>query len=409
MPTIEKKDYANNIEKAMKALEDNGRIIYENKETIEAYARYLVANDYSLSRIYKNLLYLPRMAEHIEVPFEKATKMDIEYILLWINSLNSAANTKRDYKVLLKRFYRWLGGGEYPKCIKWVKTDTKKNREVLPEDLLREEDILKMIDAADNPRDRALIAIIWETGARIGEIIDLQIKSFEDYKYGKKIVLHGKTGMRKVTIISSTPYIQEWLAVHPHKKDRNSYVWVNIGNVRKGDKMSYPAINKMLRETAKKAGIYKPVNPHHFRHSRATYMATKFTEAQLCQWFGWVQGSKVPATYVHLSGKDLDADYARLYGIEDPEEPKISLMAPKTCPRCGAIVESDARFCYKCGMVLDIDTAVEMEKMEDEVMDTFVRLEDPEVKRAFELVGKMYEMMKKDPEVAKKFDEENSK
>jgi hypothetical protein len=32
------------------------------------------------------------------------------------------------------------------------------------------------------------------------------------------------------------------------------------------------------------------VNPHHFRHSRATQLANWLTEAQLCAWFGWVQG-----------------------------------------------------------------------------------------------------------------------
>lgn len=49
--------------------------------------------------------------------------------------------------------------------------------------------------------------------------------------------------------------------------------------------------------------FYKPLNPHHFRHSRATFLATKFKEAQLCGWFGWVQGSTVPGEYVPLSGR----------------------------------------------------------------------------------------------------------
>ena len=393
----------------MKALEENKNIIDENKEKIKAYIRYLSANNFSKSRIYKNLLYLPRMAEHLRTSFENATREDIEEILLWINNLDRSERTKSDYKVVLKRFYRWIGNGEYPDCVRWVRTETKKAKEVLPEDLLTEDDVLKMIEVCDNPRDRAFIAMLWESGARIGELIDIKIKNFEDYKYGKKIVVRGKTGARRITLISSVPYIQEWLAVHPKKNDPNSYVWVNIGNVRKGEKMEYPAINKMLRETAKKAGIHKPVNPHHFRHSRATYLATKFTEAQLCQWFGWVQGSRVPAVYVHLSGKDLDADYARLYGIEDPEKPTVSKMAPKKCPRCGASVESDARFCYRCGMALDLETAQKVEEAEEELLETFIMLDDPELRKAVELISKMYRIMKNDDEVLKKFSELSSR
>ena len=409
MPTIEDKDYASNMEKAMKALDENKNITDGNRERIKAYTRYLYANNFSKSRIYKNLLYLPRMAEHLRTSFEDATKEDIEYVLFWINSLDKAESTKSDYKVILKRFYRWIGDGEYPECVRWVRTENKKAKEVLPEDLLTEENILKMIDASENPRDRAFIAILWESGARIGELIDIRIKNFEDYKYGKKIVVRGKTGARRITLISSVPYLQEWLAVHPKKNDPNSYVWVNIGTIRKGGKMEYPAINKMLRETAKKAGIHKPVNPHHFRHSRATYLATKFTEAQLCQWFGWVQGSRVPAVYVHLSGKDLDADYARLYGIEDPEKPSISKMTPKKCPRCGASVESDARFCYRCGMALDLEASQKVEEAEEGMLETFVMLDDPELKKAMELISRMYEIMKNDDEVMKKFNELSAK
>jgi len=99
--------------------------------------------------------------------------------------------------------------------------------------------------------------------------------------------------------------------------------------------MKYRAIRKTLSEIFKRAGVDKPSNPHHFRHSRATFLASKFTESQLCEWFGWVQGSDRPATYVHMSGRDIDADYARLHGIEDEGNPKESKLSPRDCPRCG--------------------------------------------------------------------------
>lgn len=39
----------------------------------------------------------------------------------------------------------------------------------------------------------------------------------------------------------------------------------------------------------------------------------------MCEWFGWVQESDRPRDYVHMSGRNIDADYARLHGIEDEE------------------------------------------------------------------------------------------
>ncbi|KXA89575.1 hypothetical protein AKJ61_02585 [candidate division MSBL1 archaeon SCGC-AAA259B11] len=108
----------------------------------------------------------------------------------------------------------------------------------------------------------------------------------------------------------------------------------------------------MLDEVAERAGIDKPVNPHHFRHSRATYLASRFTQSQLCEWFGWVQGSDRPADYVHLSGRDIDADYARIHGIQDQQNPEESQLAPNECPRCDAKNAPRAKFCQNCGPAL---------------------------------------------------------
>ena len=91
-----------------------------------------------------------------------------------------------------------------------------------------------------------------------------------------------------------------------------------MSNHEKG--LDYPAINKRLKEIAERTGIKKPVNPHNFRHSRATYLAKKLTEAQMCQYFDWVQGSKMPATCVHLSGRDLDDAILKIHGKISKEE-----------------------------------------------------------------------------------------
>ena len=156
-------------------------------------------------------------------------------------------------------------------------------------------------------------------------------------------------------------YINAWLESHPARNKPDSPMWVNVGTRNQGKKMEYPSISKMLRETAKKAEITKPVNPHHFRHSRATYLANRFTEAQLCMWFGWVMGSDIPGRYVHLSGRDIDIEYARLHGIVDEEAPKESKLTPKPCPRCKEKLPPIAKYCYRCGMTLDLQLAMEVQ------------------------------------------------
>jgi len=212
--------------------------------------------------------------------------------------------------------------------------------------------------------------MVWESGCRVGELLTMLIKNvaFEDNI--TRILVQGKTGMRRIPLIDSTPYLAEWIENHPFKDKPNAPLWVGIGNIGRNKPLDYAAFRKMLKVTAEKAGIKKKVNPHNFRHSRATLLSKNITEAQMNQYFGWVQGSDIPATYVHLSGRDVDDAILKLRGLKSSDEEKIKeTLAPKKCSRCSFINKATGKFCIRCGAVLDVETALtlqdEMKKMDE--------------------------------------------
>ena len=53
---------------------------------------------------------------------------------------------------------------------------TRKPSDKNPSDLLTEEEIFKMIEVADNDRDKAIIAVLHESGCREGELVSSQLK-----------------------------------------------------------------------------------------------------------------------------------------------------------------------------------------------------------------------------------------
>ncbi len=72
--------------------------------------------------------------------------------------------TKQGYKVTIKRFFRWLNGGKEPEMTEWIKTPIKQSDQMLPEELLTEEECMSMIDCANHPRDKAIAASWYDAG-----------------------------------------------------------------------------------------------------------------------------------------------------------------------------------------------------------------------------------------------------
>ena len=153
---------------------------------------------------------------------------------------------------------------------------------------------------------------------------------------------------------------------------------------------NYSTGNVLLRRLAKKSGIRKRVNPHLFRHSRATALANKLTEAQMKEYFGWTQSSDMASVYVHLSGRDVDSAILKLHDLKPTEERKDTFKA-KSCHRCKQSNSPTSKFCQKCGAVLDLETVLSVEserKKSDELMNSLMKDE----KTVTFLTGRMREL-----------------
>lgn len=215
-----------------------------------------------------------------------------------IESSQYAEWTKHDFKIAIKKFWKWLKNCEegYPPEVRWVKATLKHHQKKLPDEILTPAEIQRLIGSARTVRDKALISVLYESGCRIGELMGLKIKHVQFNDHGAVIHVFGKTGSRRILLIDSVSCLSTWLSVHPTREIPESPLWVD--NIRNG-LLHYESIAKIIRVAAKKANISKRVNPHSFRHARATHLAKVFTEAQMKEYFGWVQASNMANVYVH--------------------------------------------------------------------------------------------------------------
>lgn len=360
----------------------NSCIDEDSKQKILEFYQECIVRGYSKERIIKYLVTLERIARDLGKPFVEAKKADIVNLIAKIEQSNYSDWTKHDYKVILRVFYKWLRKEERPEEVGWIRI-REANRHKLPEELLTVEEVNRLIEAADHIRDKAFISTLYESGCRIGELLCLQIRHVCFDNFGAVLLVNGKTGQRRVRVIASASKLYQWYENHPLKENPEAPLWITIGTNSRYKVWTYSTAKEVIKKIARKAGIKKRVYPHLFRHSRATHLASHLTEAQMKQYFGWVQGSDMASIYVHLSGRDVDRALLKLNGIEVQEKLENEKFKAKICPRCKGSNSFDAKFCHLCGMCLDEKVSVEVEELRgkiDQLMTELVK--NPEVLEA---------------------------
>jgi len=365
----------------------------QDKKDIRDYCTHLIRNGVSSSRIMNHLYKVRLMYGMCRKSLRDATREDYERIVDAIDRLNIVPMSKAIYKIVLKHYIKWLRGwgdkdkDAFPEEIAWLKIQRSRSNIKLPEEILTEEEIMKLAENTCTLRDRAFILGLYESGCRISEFLLLQIKHIQFDEYGCVLWVTGKTGDRRVRLISSSPTIAEWLEHHPFRNEPQAYVWIRTNTKNPYRPLTYRLINYVLKETATKVGIKKRINPHSFRHARATHLANVLTESQMREHFGWTKNSNMTEVYVHLSGRDLDHAILKAHGLVANGEQTPKLVT-KVCEKCKTVNDPVAMFCKKCRYPID---ATEKRRVIDEVVfELLTKLaeQNPSVKDTFKQIVK---------------------
>jgi integrase/ribosomal protein L40E len=330
--------------------------VYERKKRVEDNVNSLtIAN--RLSQL-TNFCYV------VNKPFDKVTKEDLMGFFEYLQSERKCKlSTIDNYKSSLKSFFQWfyhMEEKDYPEIVKWIKRKNHRGLK-LPEEILTEEDVLKMVEKASGLRDRAIIFLTYESGTRLGEIINLRLKHVTFDEYGGVLMVDGKTGQRRIRVINSVPSLKLWIEHHPFRDDPESPLWVCLNKNSYGKPLYRDGFVGIIKKAGKLAGIKKRVYAHGLRHARANSLSKLFSEQELKVFFGWVGSSQMAGVYTHLSGLDIDKKLLEKSGLLKEEQGTSDTLKPKKCGRCGMENPITAKYCSKCYNPMDIK---EIEKIE---------------------------------------------
>jgi integrase len=327
------------------------KLIKENQILLDGFIRFKKLERSINTRTELRYYYcLCRLQKYTKKPFNTLSRKELEDAILKVKDNKKwSARTVDTVLFTVKSFFRWLNVD-----VSWIRRKRKYELQKLPEDLLTEDDVLMLIRTADHIRDKALISVLYESGMRAGELLNMSIKDIVFDDLGAIARVSGKTGDRRIRLVFSASYLRNWIDKHPLRNNRDASMWVGIGNRGKREPLQYKQLSERLRGLAIKCKIKKPVNPHHFRHSRASFLAKFLTESQLKVFFGWTQGSGMAQVYVHLSGRDVDdALLSKVFGLKKLEEAGRPKLVHTFCLRCKEPNSPEHSVCQRCSFPLE--------------------------------------------------------
>jgi len=420
-----------------------------NKELIGQYVRSLSAKGTGLYRQGKLAYQLTRICSELDTDLDKADFPTVETALSNINRFTAIAGrktvkgqdgqkvvrvvtkkplskaTRSDYRRAIKAFYLWYEdydiridsrddvsrriAKQLYKGIKTMKVAYKKDK-IDPTQVINEQDVQNIIEKGClTPKEKAFVALLHETGARVGEILSMKIRHFyiDSEGIGAVFFPKSKTEQRQVDIIDSVGYLLKYKDIHPEKDNPDAPFWYKENlRFRKDDpdrerkaKMLFPlryvGAVKLVKKCVKRAKTGKKFNLHWFRHSRATLDAAKYPEQVRCVRMGWVPGSKQPAVYTHLSQEMVRQVVLDSKGIKTKKEVDKAMR----CPVCQVLVGKDDKYCPNCFRPLSMKQYMEdRDRMKKETDDSFQAMFDmmknPDFVRKFEAYMKSEEKKK---------------
>jgi len=207
---------------------------------------------------------IERMIKSTSVPVRKITTEDMRYYLSEYQKLNNCGKVTVDnVRRNISSFFSWLEEENHilkspMKRIHKIKT----NQQV--KDIITDEEIEKLRDGCSCNRDLAMVDLLYSTGIRVGELVNLNIADI-DFE-AREGVVFGKGGKeRKVYFDAKAKlHLQAYIE---ERNDNNPALFVTLDSPH--DRLKISGVEIRIRELGRSINLMR-IHPHKFRRTMAT-------------------------------------------------------------------------------------------------------------------------------------------
>ena len=209
----------------------------------------------------------------------------------------------------LKSFFKFLVFEEYIKSSPMSNIESPKLGRKLP-DILNVEEISQMISSINikekfGQRNKTIIEILYGTGIRVSELIELKISNI--FFKENLIRVLGKGDKERFVPIglkakkSIIDYINNNRKYQKIEESSNDILILS----KYGKKITRHMIFTLIKNISKKSGITKKISPHTFRHSFASHLLKNGADLRTIQLILGHENITTTEIYTHLDSKHL--------------------------------------------------------------------------------------------------------
>lgn len=288
----------------MKIKEVNDYLDYLQYE--KNYSKYTILN-------YKDDI--EEFIDYIEsegLEFKDIVYSDIRFYLMYLKDNKHDDNSSIDRKLSsLRGFYKYLANNNIVQTNVFSLVNGVKKAKKLPRffEYNELEELFNAcnLDNALGQRDRLILEMLYATGVRVGELVNVKIEDIDESS--RTILILGKGN--KERYVTYGDYCSEILDLYL----KEGYAKLNINNSpylflnSKGGRISDRGIRYILDQIIKKTSIKKNISPHMIRHSFATHLLNAGADLLSVQKLLGHESIKATQIYTHVTTDRLKEVY----------------------------------------------------------------------------------------------------
>jgi integrase/recombinase XerD len=232
---------------------------------------------------------------------EDVTEEDIQQYILYLKKEKGlSAGTINNYISAIKLFYTYVLGKEWNSN----KVPRMKRKSKMPV-ILPKEDVLAILNATSNLKHKAILALIYGSGLRVGEVAKLKIRDICS-KTMRVRVENAKHDTNRYTILSDVAldvlrkYFRKYFSFTGYKLDD----WLFPGQ-KKGEHITVKTIKNTLIKLRDRLQLDPNISAHTLRHCFATHALEDGVDPVLIQQMLGHKRIQTTLMYLHMTSKSL--------------------------------------------------------------------------------------------------------